>query len=105
MYCPKCGSSVDGKAAFCPYCGMPLKDVPPAYASPDRGSNTCALLGLILSFLVPVIGFILSIVGLHRANSLDGDGRGFAIGGLVVSVIEIVLTALLMTLCFLLIWR
>ncbi|KAB7789981.1 DUF4854 domain-containing protein [Bifidobacterium leontopitheci] len=60
----------------------------------DR-TNTCALVGLILSFFVALPGLIVSIVGLSQIKKSGEKGKGLAIGGIVVSVIEMVLSVLL----------
>lgn len=50
-------------------------------------------LGVMLSFLAPVlalVGIILGGVGLSRARSGGGESEGFAIGGLITSVVAFV---------------
>ena len=50
-----------------------------------------AIAGFIVSFFVPVLGLIFSIIGLNKANQLNGSGKGFAKAGLILSIVWIVL--------------
>lgn len=69
--------------------------VPPTYApSPSgsqygqpQGNNVEAILGLVLGFVFWPAGVILSILGIRRANNENGNGKGLAIAGLIVSSI------------------
>ncbi len=47
--------------------------------------NRIALVGFILAFLIPIIGLIVSIIGLVKAKDYGGDGRGIAIAGISLS--------------------
>lgn len=49
-------------------------------------TNTLAIFGLILAFFIPLIGLILSIVGLNQINKSRETGKGLAITGIVISV-------------------
>lgn len=49
--------------------------------------NGFALAGFIFAFLFPLLGFILSVVGLIMISRHGGRGRGFAIVGLVISIL------------------
>ena len=66
-------------------------------------SNGMAIAGFVLSFLIPILGLIFSIIGLNRANQRpDQKGRGLAIAGIIISgvimfinlIIAIVIVAL-----------
>ena len=52
------------------------------------GGFVCALIGLLI-FPLEIIGLILSIIGLVRANKMNGVGRGLAIAGIVLAIIGI----------------
>lgn len=52
-----------------------------------NNSNSLAIIGFVLSFLVPIAGLILSILGLKKSKELNGNGRGFAIAGIIISSI------------------
>lgn len=105
MYCIKCGSPIDDNAKFCPNCGSPTSAVPsvppaatyypsqPQQASQPRQTaqnqtNGCVIAGFVLSFFMPLIGLILSIIGVGKAKEC-GNGKGLAIAGIVLSSIDI----------------
>lgn len=91
MFCTNCGKEIDDNAVVCPYCGVATKNMAAASA-PAVGSqkNTLALVGFILSFFSSLIGLILSIIGFQRSKlpEYNGDGRSFAIAGIVLSCIS-----------------
>lgn len=63
---------------------------PPFQQSPPPvtdDSNGIAIAGLILAFLIPLIGLILSIIGLVKAKHRNGKNQGVAIAGIVLSII------------------
>lgn len=59
-----------------------------------KPSQAINIAGFILSFFFPVIGLILSIIGLSRSKE-TGVGKGFSIAGIVISGIKIILGILL----------
>jgi len=59
-----------------------------------------ALLGLIFSFLMPLMGFIFSIIGLSKAKQMNGEGRGMALAGLLISIAYVVITVVVMIIYF-----
>jgi len=64
----------------------PMPPGPPSFAQPaPQPSNGIAVVGLILAFLVPPVGLILSIIGL--AKSGRAGRRGMAIAGLVIGLV------------------
>lgn len=56
----------------------------PAPAAPAK--NTMSIVGFILAFIAPPIGFILSIIGLSKAKALQA-GKGLAIAGIIISIL------------------
>lgn len=58
-------------------------------AVPPRTTSGLAIAGLILAFLLPPIGLILSIVGLFKTGKGRSKGRGLAVGGIVISLLAI----------------
>lgn len=54
-----------------------------------------SVLGLVLGFLLAPVGLVLSILGLVRTSGGRRRGRGFAIAGVVVSLVVTVLLGLL----------
>ena len=77
-----------------PY-GQQMQPTPPQpiqangmYPAPPVGpTNNMAWWGFILSFLIPIVGLILSIIGLRNAPRFNGNGRGIAIAGIVISIL------------------
>lgn len=50
-------------------------------------TNTLAIIGFIFAFLLPIIGLILSIIGLVQINKKKENGKGLAISGIIISCI------------------
>jgi hypothetical protein len=50
-------------------------------------TNALAVIGLITAFFAPLIGLVLSIIGLVQVNKRKEKGKGLAISGIVASVI------------------
>ena len=117
MHCTSCGRPMSPGEQFCTGCGgntgnstmmgspmgggmhdpNGMNPNPMMSPQPQRQSNglaiggfICALIGLLI-FPLEIIGLILSIFGLVRANKLNGAGRGLAIAGIVISIIGIVI--------------
>jgi hypothetical protein len=65
--------------------GAPVYPPPPTQA--PKTTNGLAIAGLILAFLAPLIGLILSIVGLSQAKKRNQNGRGLAIAGIIISIV------------------
>ena len=59
-----------------------------AVGGPDpRSTDVVSIVGLVLAFLLAPVGLVVSIVGLVRTAGGRRKGRGFAIAGVVVSVV------------------
>ena len=80
--------------------GPPLDATPIGYATPPDARNGLAVAALVLGILglvlmcfpVGLVGLILGIVALVRANALPAHkGRGLAIGGIVCSGVSLLL--------------
>lgn len=105
MFCKYCGAQLDDNAVICPHCGIPT-DKFNAQPTPNntqaaKKTNGMAIAALVVSLIglfgggyllciPPVIGLVLSILGIQQANRTNGSGRGMAIGSLIVSVISVV---------------
>jgi hypothetical protein len=64
----------------------PVPPGPPPFAQPEPApSNGIAVAGLILAFLVPPVGLILSIIGLVKSGR--AGRRGVAVAGLVIGLV------------------
>jgi len=103
MYCCKCGKKKEEGATFCGECGTCSVSQPLSNQNQynqnfqPQPSNTMAIIGFVLSFFMPIVGLILSIVGLShsRRPEMRESGRGLAIGGIIVSSIYLALMAVL----------
>ena len=59
-----------------------------ADGGPDpRPTDVVSIVGLVLAFLLAPVGLVVSIIGLVRTAGGRRKGRGFAIAGVVVSVV------------------
>lgn len=108
MYCTKCGAQVHDGDRFCPSCGAALNSSP-AYIDPfepqtnynpppvqqpqnqwqqtaPTEENSMAILGFIFAFIFPIVGLILSIMGLKKRQY-----HGLAVAGVVISIISIII--------------
>lgn len=62
-------------------------------------NKNLAILGLVLSFLIPLAGLIISAVALNKfKESGETDGKGLAMAGLIIGIIIMAL-GLLGTIC------
>jgi hypothetical protein len=56
----------------------------PLQTPPEQKTNVSAIAGFILSFLVSVVGVVVSIIALRRIKKTGEKGKGLAIAGVVV---------------------
>lgn len=105
-HCKKCGAQLADDDTYCYFCGANLEEEQkeePVFRNHDEDSyvprstefNNIALVGFIFAFVSPIIGLVLSIIGLNKARELNGLGRGYAIGGIIVAILNFVITALI----------
>src|SRR5262249_926005 len=78
-----------------PYGGGPAGG--PPYGGPPQqpGTNGLSIAGLVLAFLFAPLGFILSIVALIQAGKRGQKGKGLAIGGIIVSLLIMIVSGVL----------
>lgn len=61
------------------------------YQPPQKkGENGMAIAGLVLAFFFPLVGLILSCLGLKQSKTMDDEGKGISIAGIVISSIGLV---------------
>ncbi|MCD7729356.1 MAG: zinc ribbon domain-containing protein [Clostridia bacterium] len=89
MYCRNCGKELDDSATFCPHCGVPTDNYIPPETNFSTATNVCAIVGFILSFFVVIAGLVISIIGYKKAPEYNGNGKGLAIAGIIISAAEI----------------
>ncbi len=84
-YCGICGSKLKNKK--CPKCNK----VEEKNNIEETSSNGFAIAGFVLSFFVSILGLIFSIIGFNRSKELNGENRGIAFAGIIISSIGIAL--------------
>jgi len=52
--------------------------------SGELKTNTLAIVGFILSFLIPIVGFILCIIALGQIKKTGEKGKGLAVAGIIL---------------------
>ena len=60
--------------------------------SGSGGDNIFALFGLVFAFFQPLLGIILSVIGLCKAKD-SGNGKGIALAGLIFSILMTIAAA------------
>lgn len=114
--CPNCKQEIDSSDVFCSNCGAKVdagkeekktieKSSTTSSSSSTKkvGTNGLALSGFIVSLvssllccgMFNVISLVLSIVGLVQAKDYNGNGKGFAIAGIAISAVPILLWILI----------
>ncbi|WEV68949.1 DUF4190 domain-containing protein [Bifidobacterium sp. ESL0775] len=75
----------------------PMSMGPQNYYSPEpyQKWNTMCIIGFILSFFVPVVGLVLSIVALIQINHSGEKSKAMSIAGIVISVVSTILSIIL----------
>ena len=106
-FCGKCGTKLTEEDVFCPECGtknVPArKKVVEEYEEPSRPSyqpaaqqnyygevprsNGMGIAGFVLSFLVPILGLIFSIIGYVKAKEYNDNAKGLSLAGILFAVI------------------
>lgn len=98
MYCKNCGSQISDNAVMCPNCGVPTDNMYTTGYVQKSETNVLALVGFILSFFVTIAGLVCSIIGYKRAGEFNGNGKGLALAGIIISSIELGVGVLLLLL-------
>lgn len=111
--CEHCGANNEDDVIYCEDCGEKIggevKDLEEKKASDDEVIDTqttsthsngksiagfiCAICGLFTLGISSIVGLILSIVGLSESKK-RGETDGFALAGIIISAVVIVLTLL-----------
>ena len=85
-FCTNCGSKMDSDATFCVECGTTNKG---EYKTTEEERvarfNQFSLFGFVLSFFMPVLGLVFSIIGFVKSKDMEGSNRKFAIAGIIIS--------------------
>lgn len=122
--CKSCGEKLEKDSKFCQNCGAPIPEAveevvtaevvsntqeapkaAPATSKPQK--NGLAIAGFIVSLCsilccgsIAVPGIVLSIIGLVKSKSMNGAGKGMAIGGIVIGSIMLVVLIFLYIIYF-----
>lgn len=91
-FCTNCGNELDDRAIMCPKCGIALTQT--VANSGQTQSNSMAIAGFILSFFIPLLGLIFSIIGLKRSKETN-NGKGLSTAGIIISCITMVITIIM----------
>lgn len=106
-YCSHCGGELFEQAVVCPKCGCQVHEFnfnandsekvnQTSETKPiKKQTNTMALVGFILSFLVPLLGLIFSCIGRNQlTQNPEQDGETYAKAGIIISAIRLGLDVL-----------
>ena len=112
-FCTNCGTKLENDVKFCTSCGkaveeevsnnnnQPVNNTATVVVNNGQQNpkNGLAIAGFVVSLVSSLlccgsfnlISLILSIVGLTKAKDYNGDGKGLAIAGIVISVVGYVI--------------
>lgn len=91
-FCTNCGNELDDRAIMCPKCGIALTQT--VANSGQTQSNGMAIAGFVLSFFIPLLGLIFSILGLKKSKETN-TGKGLSTAGIIISCITMVITLIM----------
>ncbi len=95
MYCKNCGKEISDYAYVCPNCGVKTdSSLSQGNAPAEKKTNTLAIVGFVLAFLVPIAGLICSIIGKKQCAERNEGGAGLALAGLIISIAEMAIVLL-----------
>ena len=122
MICPSCGRNNEESAKYCAGCGAPLDEYrivfdevaeetnvnqtvtntinnePTKYSGKAIAGFVLGLVGMVVSAVIcGTLGIIFSALGMSDVKKNGKKGFGLAVAGLVVSIIDIVLWLLMLT--------
>ena len=124
-FCTSCGTKLEDNVKFCTSCGKAVEgeesnNKPANNSQPvnnnvvvnnnQQQKNGLAIAGFVVSLVSTLlccgafnlVGLILSIVGLVKAKDYNGNGKGLAIAGIIISAICILI--LVLYVIFLIMW-
>ena len=90
-FCSNCGNEVVDEAVICPKCGASTGQNTVVGNNNNGTSNGMATAGFILSFFVPLLGLIFSILGLKKVKETN-TGKGLSTAGIIISSIALFIT-------------
>lgn len=107
-FCSNCGTEIVDGANACSNCGTLVNKPQVTNVNvSNQPTNGFAIAGFVLSLVslvccgtTSVLGLIFSIIGLVQSKKMNGNGKGLAIAGIVISCIFVVIVVLLYALGF-----
>lgn len=96
-FCSHCGNELVDEAVICPKCGVSTGQNS-VVGNNNNASNGMATAGFILSFFIPLLGLIFSILGLKKVKETN-TGKGLSTAGIIISSIALFIT-LVVTIIF-----
>ena len=103
-FCKSCGAELVDDAVVCPKCGVAVEEIavaPTKHNVIGIVSFVCALVGIAVSWFLSWLGgllnfaaFVLGIVGIVMAKKKN-EKKGFAVAGLVLSLLGVILVIVL----------
>ena len=114
-FCSSCGKELEENATTCSGCGKTIVEskentttgtvqVNQTIVTPKHTTNGMAIAGFVISLVsllccgsTSFLGLIFSIVGLVSAKNYDGDGKGLAIAGIILSSLFVILFVIFMS--------
>lgn len=87
-FCSNCGNELADQAVICPKCGVSTGQNTAVSNNNNNTSNGMATAGFVLSFFVPLLGLIFSILGLKKVKETSA-GKGLATAGIIISSIAL----------------
>lgn len=96
MFCKNCGQEISNDSVYCPYCGAKIAQSTPTPTQPaTKQTSMLAVVGLVLSFFMPLIGLICSIVARKKCREENLEGGTLALVGIVISALSIGLSIII----------
>ena len=93
MYCVRCGKNIDEGSKYCTSCGYPVNGKVKEEHETKDNAQVISILGMIFSFIIPIIGLILNIISICKCSKYksktgnDSKYKGLSFAGLVISII------------------
>lgn len=98
MFCRNCGKELDDRAVICPNCGIQVGELKTNNSNSE--SNSLALVGFILAFMVNIAGLIVSIIAYRKCRDEGLSGKGFALAGIIIAAVSMTISFLTVILWF-----
>ncbi len=106
-FCSNCGTEIAEGANACSNCGTLINKPQTASVNNNNQTNGFAIAGFVLSLVslvccgaTSLLGLIFSIIGLVQSKKFNGNGKGLAIAGIIISCIFVIIVVLLYALGF-----